>query len=125
VKKAFKKRMDMALSPAHYLANMIDHRLQGIHLLDEEKAKGFEYLRNINPNLLPILMCHCASQAPFKSYLYEKSLLTMSPTAWWRSVTFDILNTCFDWENLKDQWLTLCNQVLSAIASTASVERVF
>lgn len=65
VKNAFKKRMDMALSWEHYMANMIDHCLKGINLSYGEKTKGYEYLKSINPDLLPILMCHCTSSATF------------------------------------------------------------
>lgn len=115
----------ISLSGEHYVGNMIDHHLKEINLSDEEKTIGYKYLRRINPDLLLILMCYCTSSALFKSYLYKKSLRFMSPTTWGYSVRFDVLNTCFDWEYLKDLWLTLCNQVLSAIVNTASVERVF
>lgn len=61
----------MALSPVHYLSNMIDHQLCRANLTEEEKAKRYEYLRGINSDYLPILICYCTGSTTFKSYLYE------------------------------------------------------
>lgn len=38
------KRFEMAMTPAHYLANLLDHRFRGIKLTNSQKRNG---------------VCHC------------------------------------------------------------------
>jgi len=125
VKTAFEARKKMALGPDHFLANMTDHRFCGARLSAEEKQSAYDHLAKINPDFVPILMAHCAQAEPFKPYLYLPSVRDTNPITWWKSVEISTSNVSFNWTQLQEEWLSLCDELMSAIATTASLERTF
>jgi hypothetical protein len=114
----------MALGDIHYLANMLDHRFLGQRISPDKKTQAYNYLRQVSSDLLPILLSHCSSDHVFPSYLYEASLKKMQPIIWWKSVNLEDSRS-FDWTLCRPMWMKICEQLLSACATTATVERTF
>ncbi|XP_045463819.1 uncharacterized protein LOC123673377 [Harmonia axyridis] len=112
-----KERMEMALTPAHFLANLLDHRFRGNKLSQEQIETGMEYVETYHPEALPIIINYQAKCAPFKPYLFSEYLIKndkVKPLAWWCSI-----------KNINTTALELAQQLHSAIASSANIERLF
>lgn len=120
VKKSFFKRKNMALGPIHYLANIMDHRFLGRHLTSTQKGEAFEYLNNINSAFIPFVMSLMSKVTPFPKYFFGDHFRVTPPITWWKSVPVADL----DWPD-KSTFLQLCEQLHSAVASTAAIERTF
>ena len=110
-----KERMEMALTPAHFLANLLDHRFRGNKLTQEQIETGMEYVETYHPEALPIIINYQAKCVPFKPYMFSKHLIdNVKPLAWWRSM-----------KNINSTALELAQQLHTAIASSANIERLF
>lgn len=125
VLKQFKKRKEMALTPAHYLANFCDHRFRGSHLSNEEKQAAFEYLQTLNPEFIPIIMAMSTGSNPFPVYLFGPHFQTTPPMTWWKSVNLIDAEKYFRWTELQEEFLCMCSKLLTAVAATAGLERIF
>lgn len=122
VKAAFKVRRDTALGSVHYLANILDHRFLGRNLVNEQRDNAFTEL---NPAYMPIVSALMTKSAMFPSYLFEQQFNQTPPLEWWLLVdmnTKDPRWVC--WED-KKKFMALCEQLLTAVASTAGLERIF
>ena len=117
--KAFVKRRDMALVSHHYLANMLDHRFLGQNLTPLQKQKAFDLLNSTNPEFVPLVMALTTKSSPFPKYLFSAQFQTTKPMIWWKSVAIP------DSEWPKKEFLELCEQLFSAVAATAGLERIF
>lgn len=120
VKKHFHKRRDMALDAPHYLANMLDHRFLGKHLNNNQREQAYSYLSKINGEFVPFVMALLAESTPFPKYVFGFQFKNTAPMVWWKGIVMDDST----WPNKKD-FLSLCEQLLTATASTASLERTF
>ncbi|CAH0563065.1 unnamed protein product [Brassicogethes aeneus] len=120
VKKHFYRRKDMALDAPHYLANMLDHRFLGKCLNNHQREQAFTYLNKINPDFIPFVMALLAESTPFPKYVFLPQFRNTSPMMWWKGIIIDDTT----WPN-KQGFLSLCEQLLTAIAATASLERMF
>lgn len=120
VKTAFARRRDIALEPMPFAANLMDHRCRGIHLTEAQKSQAYEFLKDIDRDFVPLVLCHSSASQPFPSHMYGEEFRCVCPITWWKSVT---LNS-FNWSTKKEKWLKLCEQLFSAVATTAAVERV-
>lgn len=120
VKKHFYRRRDMALDPPHYLANMLDHRFFGKRLNNHQREQAYTYLNKINSDFIPFVMALLAESAPFPKYVFGSKFKNTQPMVWWKGIIIDDAS----WPN-KQGFLSLCEQLLSAIAATASLERTF
>ena len=56
-----------------------------------------------------------AQNGPFKSYIRDELVKSVSPLTWWESQK----------SHLESEVMKLCRQVLGAITSTAGIERIF
>ena len=57
---------------------------------------------------------------------FPQTLRTMNPNTWWNIVDLSGGDKApFEWKDLKSDWLQLFDQLLSANATTAGLERVF
>lgn len=127
VTKQFERRMTMALGPEHYLANICDHRFRGERLSEQQKNDAFNYLHHsVNLLFVPIVMASSSASPPFPAYLYGKHFRSTPPMTWWRSVNITD-KSAFEnkWNSLKESWLSVCEQLFSAVAATAGLERIF
>ena len=112
----FEKRINVALTPAHFLSNMIDPRYQGRRLTPEQRDVAEKYVCECFPEFLPILMSFRGRTQPFKDFYFAKDVLeTLSPLAWWLNFSHDLA------ENV----LNVPRQLCTAVAASAGVERVF
>lgn len=124
VLKQFKKRKEMALTPAHYLAHLLDHRFRG-HQINAEKQLAFEYLQNINDEFIPIVMALSTGSKPFPSYMFGNNFKTTPPMTWWKSVSLIEPEKYFDWAKLQGGFLDMCSKHLIAVSASAGLERIF
>ena len=119
----YKKRMDMALGPVHYLANILDHRFQRRHLTDEQKHVAYQYLDEVDPCLTPVALAVQSSSDPFPGYLFRESMKSVLPQTWWKVALSSLEGS--DFQEQKKPLQLLTDQLLTATASTAGPERVF
>jgi len=120
VMKLFDIRRDKALSGPHYLANIIDNRFRGRNLSGKQKDLAYTYLSSLHSDLVPLVMAVECGDQPFASYLFKPNITRISPMTWWK-----VAAKCITDIDLQKQMLSLCTQLMSAVASTAGLERVF
>ena len=110
-------RMKIALTPAHFLAYLLDPRYYGSpHLSSEEIEKAMNYLAEHHSSALPAVINYRAMSSPFGSYMFKPEVLRVTdPLAWWQSQA----------SMLDKHILSLVEQLFTARASTAGIERIF
>jgi hypothetical protein len=118
----FTKRCDMALGPVHYLANVLDHRFRGMHLTDSQKSTAYQLLNEYDSHLMPIVFGLEFCGEPFPSYLFTDQLKSVSPLSWWKVALSALANKVGD---VKQSLSYLTDQLLTATASSAGLERIF
>ncbi|XP_045110374.1 uncharacterized protein LOC123504116 [Portunus trituberculatus] len=112
----FERIISVALTPAHFLSNMIDPRYQGRRLTSEQKDVAEMYVFVYFPMFLTKLMAFRGKTQPFKDYYFTKNVVeTMSPLAWW--LTFS--------SELSENELNIPKKLFTAVASSPGVERIF
>ncbi|KAJ8911975.1 hypothetical protein NQ315_003253 [Exocentrus adspersus] len=74
------KRFEMAITPAHYLANLLDHRFKGNKLSQEQREQALEYASTYYPETMPFIVTYQAEASPFKPYLFTTDSLKKSYT---------------------------------------------
>lgn len=110
------RRMDMAMTPYHYLANLLDHRFRGEKLNPNQLEMAMEYVHLYHPEALAIIINYQAKTFPFKEYLFTiHSVENVKPIAWWMALK----------NNLNNATLNLVVQLHTAVASSAGIERLF
>ncbi|KYQ47476.1 hypothetical protein ALC60_13501 [Trachymyrmex zeteki] len=114
--QCFKHRFDMAITPYHYLANLLDHRFRGQKLNQDQIEETLEYASSRYPEAMPFIIQYQARSSPFREYLFStENIKNVSPISWWRSLQNSMNNVMFD----------LSMQVHTAVASSAGIERLF
>ena len=102
----------LAITPIHLLANIIDPRFFGSNLTAEEEL-AMQYCRKELIEYLPNILNMKNKQKPFKLYLFDDQVIkNISPLTWWNS------------QNITEM-KPLYNAFLTAVSSSAGVERVF
>lgn len=110
-----KDRMEMAITPGHYLANLLDHRFMGENLTQHQRDTAMEYAETYFPDAMPTIINYQAKCTPFKQYMFSTQLKeNVTPLAWWRSIK------CLDHIVLQ-----LVQQLHTAVSSSANIERLF
>lgn len=112
--KKVQNRSKQALTPAHYLANILDPGYCGHVLSEEEIDIALDYCHKDHPKCMSDIVNFRAKTGPFKPYMFSPDL-NVSPLAWWDSLS----------SRIEPGMLQLCHQLLSAVASSAGVERIF
>jgi hypothetical protein len=116
VKQKFKSRYGQAVTPSHILANLLHPRYQGQLLNDSEKKSALQYANERYPHLVPTVMKFRGRSKPFLEFEFNSDVTTnLSAVQWWRSHRDDIDSSA----------LHTIIQLLTAVASSAGVERVF
>lgn len=119
VKKHFHKRRNMALGGAHFAANMLDHRFLGQRLNNKQKEEAYAFIASKNEDYLPFVMALTSNSLPFPKYMFGPQFHHTSPLVWWKSLCLT------GWPTEKESFLVFCEKLLTAVASTASLERYF
>lgn len=120
VKRCFYKRRDMALGGPHYLANMLDHRFLGERLSNLQKEQAYAFLNDIKPEFVPFVIALTTKSKPFPKFMFGSHFTNTAPLIWWRSLTIQDS----EWPDKKN-FISLYEQLLTAIAATAGLERNF
>ena len=116
VSKPFQSRIKIALTPAHYLAYILDPRYKGQSLSNEEVNQAMAFCSEHHPAAMASVVKFRAQCAPFQPYMFTPELVNdLSPIVWWQSQA-----SCLD-----PAVITLTNQLHSAKASSAGIERIF
>ena len=113
----FESRMSIALTPAHFLAYLLDPRYHGSTLLSSEEInRAMAFLSEHNSSALPSVINYRAKSPPFWEWMFTPVVLKKTdPLAWWQSQKSE----------LDEHILSLVEQLLTARASTAGIERIF
>jgi len=115
-KKKLKKRIDQALTPSHFLANIVHPKYRGQTLTPTEYDTGMDLASTEHSLIIPDLVNFKAEAPPFQQFMFqEKVIQSVQPLDWWKSQT----------DRLNKETMTVVNQLLTATASSAGVERVF
>ena len=116
VMKKAQERCSQALTPAHYLAHILDPTIAGNDLSGSEVASVMDYAAKTCPDLHPILINYRAKAEPFKEYLFSPSVVdSVTPLSWWKALQ----------DRVGDKVMNTVAQTLGASASSAGVERIF
>lgn len=114
--KLVKKRYEQFITKAHLLANMLHPALQGKMLSAEEVNITMEYANEKYATLVPVIMKFQAKSPPFQAFKFTESVTkTLTAIEWWDSHT----------AMLDSDILLSVRQLLTAVASSSGVERVF
>lgn len=116
----FKHRYEQCITPYHLLAYLLDPT-KPQHLLaltDDEKSCALKAAKELLPSgFLPLIIQFLAKSDPFTDIMFDEEILKTSKALnWWKSQqNVDAIQKV----------LPTIKQLLSATASSASVERVF
>ena len=85
----FEDRISIALTPAHFLAHLLDpHCHDCPHLTKEEISIAMKFLSEHNPSALPTVLKYPAKSSPFKLYMFKPEIVqNTDPLIWWKSQT--------------------------------------
>ncbi|KAI6648625.1 Transposase [Oopsacas minuta] len=110
------ERAAQAISPAHYSANLIDPRYRGRKLTEKEATDAMEYIHQHCPNAMATVLQFKAGYDPFKSYMFSDDVVdNITPACWWASMH----------GTLGKDTTKVAEQLLTAIAPSAGIERIF
>lgn len=107
------KRRSMCLTPAHFLAFLLDPRYLGQTILDaDDETQGLEFGAELSPDLIAVIAQFRSKSPPFLKPYFEAANC-MKPCDWWQLVNIP--------EELKSQIIALH----SCGSTTAPLERMF
>ena len=72
------------LTPAHFLANILDPKHQGKHLTDDEIDTAMDYCSEHHPTCLPSVINMRMHTEPFKPYMFKEETVTSVSSLTWR-----------------------------------------
>ena len=85
-KKNLSKRIEQGMTPAHFLANIVNLKYRGIYITDKEIEIGMDFAASKNPDFLPLLVNFKAKVAPFLKFMFrDKIVQSIKPCDWWKS----------------------------------------
>ena len=113
--KIFEDRMAIALTPAHYLAHLLDpHYHDNNYLTNEEVSIAMEFLSEHQPSALSSVLKYRAKATPFHGYMFSPAALMTEPLTWKAQGSA-----------LEPSMLSLTEQLHTARSSSAGIERIF
>ena len=110
------ERAAQAITPAHYSANLIDPRYRGRKLTVQETDDAMEYINQHFPEVIGTILQYKAGYDPFRPYMYIEGVVDkVTPACWWESMS----------GTLGKDVTQVAQKLLTAIASSAGIERIF
>ena len=98
------------------MANIVNLKYRGKDLTDKEIEIGVDFAALKNPDFLPLLVNFKAEVAPFQKFMFHYNIFqTIKPCDWRKSHK----------DHVNQELLEVVDQLLTAIASSAGVERMF
>lgn len=120
--KNYKSRYIMALTPAHFLAYMLDpkEKNSSYKLTQEEVNTALDFAKTkYTDSFVCLIVKFQAKSSPFQELFFDESVTShVTVYEWWKSQEKDI-------EKFNPTVFQGIEQLLTAKASSASVERVF
>ena len=117
-KKTLEKRFSQAMTPIHFLANVLHPQYRGKKMNSDNINQAQELLHEIAPELVPHLLGFMTDCAKIPKVLsYEDTLKKTDPVVWWKSVKLS--------GALPGDLCDLATKILQMPASSAGIERVF
>ena len=116
---AVRKRFDQAIQAFHFLAYILHPAYRGEKLSEAQNEAARVWCLELNPDFLPLLVAYETRSLPFPPTFYSDVMLKSEPTLWWNGV---FRGTKSDVCNL---FSALAKRLLTAPASSASIERIF
>ena len=132
--KTIQARFEQAIQPFHIVAYILHPKYRGALLSEDQReaanqwGKGpvsFDNADQVmqgptqNPLFLPLLVAYDTQTAPFPQSFFCEPMLSFSPILWWKGV---LKNTKAE---INHKFSRLALRLLSAPASSASIERIF
>lgn len=112
----YQKRFEMAMTPSHFLANLLHPLYKGERLSENQMEIAMEYVDSLHPAVMPEILKYKAQSSPFQKYRFKKDVIqSLTPQIWWMSFQ----------NSISEDMKLLCNQLFSAVASSAGIERMF
>ena len=115
-RKKFIARKSSSLTDAHYLAYILDPKVNGNTLYAEHVDSAMLYCREYYPDCISTVVKFRARSAPFKAYMFEDSyLVEVSSVEWWMAME----------GRFNEDFIQLIKCLLCSVASSSDVERAF
>ena len=81
-------RFQQAMTPTHYLANILHPQYRGKLLLPDQVSSAQDLLLQTNPDMLPDLLSFMTDSLEIPNTLLHASVITRTrPTVWWLSLS--------------------------------------
>ncbi len=113
--KIFEDIMAITLTPAHFLAHLLDPCYRdNNYLTNEEVSIAMEFLSEHQPSALSSVLKYRAKATPFHGYMFSLAALMTEPLTWKAQGSA-----------LEPSMLSLAEQLHTARSSSAGIERIF
>jgi len=116
--KTIKARFLHAIQPFHFVAYILHPTFRGAQLSHSQREKANQWIMAQHPEFLPLIAFDTQS-APFPQSFFSEAMLKQSPILWWKPV---LKNSKVE---VHHKFSSLAVRLLSARASSASIERIF
>lgn len=110
------KRFQQAVTIEHLVAYRLHPRYQGIRLTAKQLEEVNNWVMTQSEDFLPLMIAFQAKDLPFPPSFFADIAIKMNPVTWWKAVGKTGIPTNF---------VAIVIKLLSAPASSASIERVF
>lgn len=81
-KEKIKNRMNLALTPAHFLANILHPQYKGKLLSFEEVNTAMDWVNEKYPSVLKLILNFRTESAPFPKYMFTSSAIEVGLLVW-------------------------------------------
>lgn len=114
--RKFKARYEMAMSPAHFAANLLHPKYRGENLTSEDISEALLFIEAYHREAMPYVVKYRAMTDPFHNFLFEDHVVNqVGPLEWWQSLK----------KQINGQTMNFVAQLHTAVASSAGIERLF
>lgn len=119
-KNEITKRMDQALCPVHYLANLLNPKYKGKHLTPEMIQMAEDWVTQQNTEwLIPVLSFKIEDSKIFPSSMFEKHIIHYFDfSKWWSLVELNSIGSV-------KEFCSFMVKLANCPPSTSSIERMF
>lgn len=112
----FLKRKTSNLTSNHYLAYLLTPKYAGARLTQTELDEVFEHISIAYPDFLALTMDYKAQRGVFLPYRFKESVVNdVNTMSWWETLGATV----------SDEFLSFVRRLVTAVTSSASIERVF
>lgn len=106
----------MAMTPFHYLANLLDHCYREQKLSQNQEEEALEYAAAYHPEAMPFIILYQAQSHHLENLFSTQSINNVNSVSWWYHALRSSIN---------DAIFDLSMQLHTAVAVSAGIERLF